>query len=1210
MKVFGSTHLSLIPVGKLLRNLTAALGALLLFSAVASAQVETGQIAGNVTDSSGAVVAGAAVTATNLATNAARNTVSSSTGDYQIPGLEPAIYQVTVNSSGFKSYTVKVEVTVGSHVTLDAKLSVNASTTEVEVVGEGGATVNTQSQELSQVVNTQQMAQLPSLTRNPYDFVALSGNVSAGDSTSASSSAAGITGGQNLTSRGAGYAVNGQRESGTEILLDGVENIGVFSAGLGEDVPMDATQEYSVITNNFSAEYGRASGGVVNVSTKAGTNAFHGSGWEYNRLSAYTANTYANDATGVPKGTYARNQFGYAVGGPILKDKLFFFQSTEWTRIRSDAQVTEEIFDPSFIDLMPSNIQAYYKTYGATTFKSAGVAATVSQLENLTSNSIQIGEVNGTTPVPAGTPVFDTINFAVPFNAGGGVPGNQYDLVGRIDFDPTSKTTMFFRAGRENIDDFTGAEFYSAYPQYDVGESILNQTYLYSVSHTFTPNLFLSGKASFSRYNTIDPFNASLTDTPSLMFLSPTDPVTGELLQMPGIENYSEPGAGGLPFGGPQNTIQFEPDLAWTKGRHSMRFGGTYTYIQLNFAYGAYAQAVEQLGAASQDSMNDLLNTAGNPNGSPLVNFAARVDPQGKLPCAVDIYGNLPANPPSSCLVQPPLSSANYARSYRYNDWAIYGQDSYKATPQLTLNYGLRWEHYGVQHNNHQSLDSNFYLGSGSSLEQQVANGNVYITGQSPIGQFWKPRWGTLAPRVGFAYDIFGNGKDSIRGGYGISYERNFGNVTYNTSFNPPASAVVSDSCGPESSTCPTTVTNLDLGPLGVAGPAQALPPSELRFVDDLIQVAQTQFWSLAVEHQLVPGTVIGISYSGAKGSHLYDLANVNQAGAAQVYLNAPVITGPQCANVGYTNNITGADECLSRPNQQYTDVNMRGDQAASNYEALNLKLEMEDVHHTGLSVTGNYTWSHALDDLSSTFGDSLQGGSGYIGSLGYTSLANPGLDWGSADFDVRNRLALSPIWETPWFKQGPMMEREALGGWTFSGIYTARTGSPFSVFDYDNDVTDYTVPRLTPATPLSSYSVAKNPKPTGANLFNGLNIPLPASVTPLSSTLGISDYGPFPINMMRRNSLRGPGAWNYDMAMEKSFPITERVGMVFRAEGFNLLNHHNFYVNPTTLSYSDVTPTTTPLFVSEEKGGLGTLAEGGNYDERRFGQFALRLTF
>jgi hypothetical protein len=260
--------------------------------------------------------------------------------------------------------------------------------------------------------------------------------------------------------------------------------------------------------------------------------------------------------------------------------------------------------------------------------------------------------------------------------------------------------------------------------------------------------------------------------------------------------------------------------------------------------------------------------------------------------------------------------------------------------------------------------------------------------------------------------------------------------------------------------------------------------------------------------------------------------------------------------------------------------------------------------------VTGNYTWSHALDDLSSTFGDSLQGGSGYIGSLGYTSLANPGLDWGSADFDVRNRLALSPIWETPWFKQGPMMEREALGGWTFSGIYTARTGSPFSVFDYDNDVTDYTVPRLTPATPLSSYSVAKNPKPTGANLFNGLNIPLPASVTPLSSTLGISDYGPFPINMMRRNSLRGPGAWNYDMAMEKSFPITERVGMVFRAEGFNLLNHHNFYVNPTTLSYSDVTPTTTPLFVSEEKGGLGTLAEGGNYDERRFGQFALRLTF
>jgi hypothetical protein len=146
------------------------------------------------------------------------------------------------------------------------------------------------------------------------------------------------------------------------------------------------------------------------------------------------------------------------------------------------------------------------------------------------------------------------------------------------------------------------------------------------------------------------------------------------------------------------------------------------------------------------------------------------------------------------------------------------------------------------------------------------------------------------------------------------------------------------------------------------------------------------------------------------------------------------------------------------------------------------------------------------------------------------------------------------------------------------------------------------------PATPFTSYKVAKRPLIEGYNLFNGLTVPLPASFAPLNPTLGMSDFGPFPSTMMHRNSLRGPGAWNADADVEKSFPITERVAMQFRAEGFDLLNHHNYYVNTTTLDYGG--PTTTPLFVNEEKGGLGSLATGGNHDERRFGQFSLRLSF
>ena len=174
------------------------------------------------------------------------------------------------------------------------------------------------------------------------------------------------------------------------------------------------------------------------------------------------------------------------------------------------------------------------------------------------------------------------------------------------------------------------------------------------------------------------------------------------------------------------------------------------------------------------------------------------------------------------------MPSADYARSYRYKDWALYAQDSFRLTNKLTINYGLRYEHYGVQHNNHQNLDSNFYPGSGSSFYERVRTGQVSLTNASSVGQFWEPDWGTAAPRIGFAYDVFGDGKTSLRGGFGISYERNFGNVTYNASFNPPGSATLNDVCAAANSlvsSCPYLVTTAPKGPLGEPGPPSFLPP-------------------------------------------------------------------------------------------------------------------------------------------------------------------------------------------------------------------------------------------------------------------------------------------------------------------------------------------------------------------------------------------------
>ena len=1193
----------------LLSFLTAAF--MLLTAAQVFGQLEAGKISGTVRDTSGAVIPSATVTVKSVATGAERSVQSGSIGQYLIPSLTPGIYEVTVTNKGFKTFRTSVEVTVGGSATMDAQLEIGESTTVVEVVGGGATEVNTQTQEMSQLVDRQQMAQLPSLTRNAYDFVSLSGNVSNGDSTSVSQGNNNVSGsGQSLTTRGVSFSLNGQRQSGTEILLDGVENVAVYSYAVGENVPIDSVQEYSVITNNFSAEYGRASGGVVNVTTRAGTNQFHGSGWEFNRLAAYTANTYANDVEGLPKGQYTRNQFGYLIGGPILKNKLFISQSTEWTRIRSQASLNQEILDPSFLALLPANTQAYFAQYGTGAHPTSGVASTAGQL------GIAGSQINGTgAPISPSQAVFDTVNYKANFDAGGGLPGNQYALVGRIDYNLSDQTQMFVRVGRENIDYLPGTVFYSPYPQYDVGFADLNQSYLYSLTHTFNSTLLNNSKVSFTRFNILNSFNTALVNTPSLELATPADPVTGGYIQMPGLQNEG-PGAGGLPYGGPQNTLQFADDLSWTKGKHNVKFGGMFTYMQLNVAYGAYAQAEELLGPTFATSLTDLINSAGNPGGSQLSTFSVRVDPQGALPCPFDQFGNLITS--TSCAVTPPLTPAANARSYRFKDWAVYAQDSFRLTPRLTVNYGLRYEHYGVQHNNHQNLDSNFYYGPGSGIEQQVQNGQVQLTQKSSIGQFWAPRWGTAAPRVGFAYDLFGSGRSSLRVGFGISYERNFGNVTYNASFNPPASAVVSANCAPGDVGCTTLVTNSNLGPLGLPGPASFLPPVELRMPDPRINVAQTQFWSLALQQQVAPNSIVELSYSGAHGVHLYDLNNINQVGGGQAYLGQPLITGAACSNSGYVSFNTPANPtpaCFTRANQQYAAINMRGSRGVSSYNALNFKFQTRDLHHTGLSLVANYTWAHTLDDLSSTFDDSLQGLSSPegFGNLGYTDFFNPKLDWGSSDYDIRNRFVVAPIWETPWFKTGKSAASQAFGGWSLVGIYTARTGTPFSVFDEDNIEIGYTNPRLTPATPITNYKVG-SPEMVAPNVFNVMTLPLPASFAPLNPALGISDLGPWPANMTHRNAFRGPGAWNLDMAAGKKFTVTERVGLEFRAEGFNLLNHHNYYVNPTDLLYSGPNSTgdypTTPLSVTEEKGGLGALATGGNHDERRFGQFSLRVSF
>src|SRR5712692_1071689 len=330
---------------------------LLVLTGRAWAQTETGQISGVVTDPSGATVPKAKVTVSSAATGAARDTTTDDHGAYTVTHLLPGIYTVAVEAAGFSKMEQRIEVTVGSKVDLNFGLTVGATATTVEVIGSAVAQINTETQTLGQVISAKEISDGLSLDANPYSFVSIAGNIADAD--------ASPSGAMRSTGSGAGVTINGLRAASTNILLDGAANNNEFTGSLGQQVPLESVQEFSVLTNNFTAEYGRASAGIVNVATKSGTNGFHGSAYEINRLSYYGANDFANKASGIARPGYTRNQFGGSAGGPIKKDKLFFFVSPEWTRVRSSLPTQAVIPDQNLINASDAaTTQAFFTAFG------------------------------------------------------------------------------------------------------------------------------------------------------------------------------------------------------------------------------------------------------------------------------------------------------------------------------------------------------------------------------------------------------------------------------------------------------------------------------------------------------------------------------------------------------------------------------------------------------------------------------------------------------------------------------------------------------------------------------------------------------------------------------------------------------------------------------------------------------------------------------
>jgi outer membrane receptor protein involved in Fe transport len=1066
------------------RRAVRTLGAFLLAPGLVLAQTESGKIRGTVRDPSGAVLSGAAVTLVSVERATARATVTDESGAYVFAGLVPGRYEVTADLSGFAPAKLRASVSVGATVEVDLTLALATQAEVLTVVGEAVAAVNTSTQDIATTVTETQIKELPLITRNPYDLVGLSGNVVRDDA----------------SGRGAGFAINGQRSASTNVLLDGGANNDEFLAVVGQDVPLDSVQEFSVITSSFSAQFGRASGGIVNVATKSGTNAFRGSVYDFFRSDDLATKTFDEKANDREKAGFDRNAAGFSLGGPVLKDRLHFFVNAEYLRIRSTAPQRAYVPTPELLARTAPNTQAFFAAFPLRSDLRSGRVLTA-------------GEIVGATPggpfsqIPTSLPAFREVSWDAPTDAGGGLPGDDVRLVARLDWALGTRATAFVRYAWQDGDYPDGSVSTSPYRGFDTPTLDRNHNVLGSLTYVFSPRWTSQTKVVYNRLYRDLPLG-EWPYTPTLYLGGGVDPEGRVLPACPGYLPLS-PGTA-IPFGGPQQLLQLYEDVNFVSGRHDVRVGGSFVHMRDDRTFGAYGNAVEQLGTTTGRSLDNLMRGY-------LQTFSVAVDPQDGYPGDV---------------VMLPLAEPDFTRDNRYDEWALYVNDTWTVTPRFKLNLGLRYERYGVQENADPSLDSNFYYGTGANDYERIRNGRVWTAPESPVGGLWRPDRNDFAPRVGFAWDLTGDGKTSLRAGYGIGYERNFGNVTYNVIQNPPRYAVANLRSGLEIPQSQNLVTADNRGPLAGSGEV-LLPRTSLRHVDENVRTAYAHFWSASVQREVFADNFAELTYAGSRGENLYSIADPNRPGSGPVYLGDP--------------------PGLGRLNTQYTAINTRGNGGYSRFHGLTLGWDARRIAGSGLRATARYTMGFAKDNLSSTFSESLN-----QYNLGFLDAFDPGLDYGWADHDVRHRFVMSGIWEVPLGREGSGLKRALLGDWSFNWLLTAQSGSPFTVYDCINAFS--VCMRLLSEAPRAAYTDTPGESP---NSFVYLDFSNQAAgfgtyVNPLTET---NDFGPFPDNMEDRNTYRKPGRWNVDAMLAKRLRFGDRLALQLRLEVYNLFNHANLYI-------------------------------------------------
>jgi hypothetical protein len=1159
------------------------LALLVLFTSGLSAQLTTADILGTVTDATGAVVPNAAVLLTNLGTNEKRTTTTNGSGDYSFNILPVGHYSVSVKATGFQATITKdLSVEAGDRARNDVHLTLGSESTVIEVTA-STPLLQADSATVSSTVTARAVQDLPLNGRNFVQLVAVVPGANQGSGNSLSS------GGRpdDRRTNAAGLSVNGQDESLNNWVVDGVDDNERVIGSIGVKPNVEGIQEITVETNSYAPEAGRTAGGVINIVTKSGTNKFHGSIYEYFRNDMFDGRSFFQ-TTG-PKPELRQNQYGGSIGGPIFRDKTFFYFDYEGFRqVSGTTDTGTTLTQDEYNDIHSLGGQSPLTLLS----NNNGTAQAYAGLIPTTGGPVPINPIAlsylqllpaptcGNAPLPACSGGnYLASNYTISPNKTQNY--NTYDA--RIDHNINDHNILFARFTYNSVDTFTppafgtqnGIQVSGGRYNFDGPATDIAQQYELGYTHIFTPGLLMDLRAGFTRINNLSlPLNYGVGIDQKIGFpaaMTNFSPYADSLTPI-SIGPFGDIGDGAyVPLQDIDNSFQYSGTVSWTKGNHNIKIGAGLVRRQ--------ARNVQSASAVGFFQFNLTTDSKNAPDQKTLQD-------QQIASTLLGAYNSQSRN----YNINPP--------DYRSWEPSFFAQDSWKVNSKLTVIYGARYEIFTPFTEAHNRISNYDFLGAianpatatSSALKIAGVNG-VSSTAGIPT------QYNNIAPRVGFAFSA--RPSTVIRGGYGLSYFPD--NYTSNGDLkNAPFTSVNSPSCQSTLAVQIESYVNGGTLPAGQNGDCALqgqygnfsqgiISPSApsaaqlanlstingLSFVADAVNFknALIQQFNLQFEQQ-VGANVFIIGYVGNIGQHLPEsINNINQPlpfnpitnpGASARPLNGPL---PNLGNVSYL--ATGG---------------------ISNYNSLQTSFQRRFTK--GLALDANYTWAKGLADTS-TF--SQQGDQGWSNANPFNIRAT---EYGPADTNLQNRFALSVNYELQYGKEFTGLKKMALTGWQTNMIAGWQTGKVFSIINSGAGA-DNPIESDGNAHGFNNRAVPQNAN--GADRPNTITDPRLSHKT-LSQFFNTAAFAPQPLGTIgntQRNSMFGPHFRDVDLSLFKNFPVTERATIQFRVETFNISNTPNFYIANNNSSNQQF-----------GNASFGTIsANDPNYNPREY-QFVLKALF